>query len=162
MKRLFFALICSLLTASALASGGLLPKRASLISASGSEAVLDFGKFNMDQVRICEGSTSFVYGPEYQYRSSFVVEFNGDTFRLFNFPCAQNPVNLFYYNDDKISGAEFWFVKDGGRETLSIRSSYQHIGIESKVETLNLFYEGLSYTYEINRTGTVSEWPSAL
>ena len=162
MKRLLFALICSLLTASALASGVLLPKRATLISVSGQEAILDFGKFQMDQVTICEGSSSFVYGPEYQYRSQFQVEFNGETFRLYNYPCAQNPVNLFYFIDGKISGAEFWFVRDGGRETLSIRSSYQHIGLESKVETLNLFYEGMNYSYEINRTGTVSEWPSAL
>lgn len=162
MKYLFALIFCSVLTVNAFASAALLPKTASLISADGRETVVEFEKFEMDRVTVCPGGFNFVYGNEYQFRSNFRVVFNNQTYNLYNYPCSNNPVNGFYLFDQSgpvvignISGMVLWFVKSGGRELLSVTSAYSH---ESKIETLSLYNEGMIYKYEVNQTGSVSDW----
>lgn len=158
MKFLFFGIFCSLLTSGLMAQSLLLPKKASLVSDSGATATLEFTKFEMDKVSMCPGGNNFVYGNEYQYRSQFRVEFNGETFHLYNYPCVNNPVNAFYMLDGLITGAVFWFVQGQGREILSINTVYAQNGVSGQVESLVLFHEGQTYKYEIGRTGTLNEW----
>ena len=157
MNSFLTAIFCSVLTAQVWA-GPLLPKKATLISTAGVEAALEFSKFEMDKVTLCPGGNNFVYGNEYQYRSQFRVVFNGETYQLYNYPCANNPVNAFYLTDGVMTGAVFWFVKAQSREILSINATYAQDGVESSIKALVLFHEGQIYNYEINRTGTLNEW----
>lgn len=158
MKLFLVGVFCSLLTSGLMAQSLLLPKKAKLISDSGAEATLEFTKFEMDKVSMCPGGNHFVYGNEYQYRSQLRVEFQGETYHLYNYPCVNNPVNAFYMLDGLITGAVFWFVHSQGRKILSINTIYVQNGATSTVEGLVLFHEGQTYKYELNRTGTLNEW----
>jgi hypothetical protein len=155
MKFLIFGIFCSLLTSGLVAQSLLLPKKANLVSDSGDVATLEFTKFEMEKVTMCPGGNNFVYGNEYQYRSLFRVEFQGDTYQLYNYPCVNNPVNAFYMLNGVITGGVFWFVQAQGREILSINTVY---GSDKTIESLVLFHEGQTYKYELNRTGTLNEW----